>query len=108
VSIMLSCCTAADASLAYAATIPRPLYESSSFGHQRLYTKRLVIHQPPFGRWHLSDQLTLPLLCMWPAQHRGETEAEKLKGTLVENSNSGKKSFDSIRFGNLINLPLVH
>jgi len=26
----------------------------------------------------------------------------------LEHSNSGKKSFDSIRFGNLINLPLVH
>ena len=26
----------------------------------------------------------------------------------LELSNSGKKSFDSIRFGNLINLPLVH
>jgi len=25
-----------------------------------------------------------------------------------EHSNSGKKSFDSIRFRNLINLPLVH
>jgi len=27
---------------------------------------------------------------------------------LLEHSNSDKKSFDSIRFGNLINLPLVH
>ena len=27
---------------------------------------------------------------------------------LLEHSNSGKKSFDSIRFDNLINLPLVH
>ena len=26
----------------------------------------------------------------------------------IEHSNSGQKSFDSIRFGNLINLPLVH
>ena len=26
----------------------------------------------------------------------------------IEHSNSDKKSFDSIRFGNLINLPLVH
>jgi len=26
----------------------------------------------------------------------------------VEHSNSDKKNFDSIRFGNLINLPLVH
>jgi len=28
--------------------------------------------------------------------------------SVVEHSNSGKKSFDSIRFGSLINLPLVH
>ena len=27
---------------------------------------------------------------------------------IVEHSNTGKKSFDSIRFGNLINLLLVH
>jgi len=26
----------------------------------------------------------------------------------LEHSNSGKTNFDSIRFGNLINLPLVH
>ena len=28
--------------------------------------------------------------------------------TALEHSNSGRKSFDSIPFGNLINVPLVH
>ena len=31
-----------------------------------------------------------------------------VEAPLVEHSNSGKKNFDLIRFGNLINLPLVH
>jgi len=32
----------------------------------------------------------------------------QVPAVLLEHSNSRKKSFDSIRFGNLINLPLVH
>jgi len=32
----------------------------------------------------------------------------RFTASTLEHSSSGKKSFDSIRFGNLINLPLVH
>ena len=47
----------------------------------------------------------------WLKGSKWTTTSRRLHNNLiyiVEHSNSGKKSFDSIRFGNLINLLLVH
>jgi len=61
------------------------------------------------------------VLCMLPVMSRSSSggviprhDMLRISGfvadvvSALEHSNSGKKSFDSIRFVNLINLPLVH
>jgi len=58
----------------------------------------MCAHQPPVSTVTASHR----------RKHVRSTRVRYAKRCQVEHSNSGKKSFDSIRFGNLINLPLVH
>ena len=57
-------------------------------------------------------QLSKLQVCRWIPRQLCDPDScvssVSVRGCPVEHSNSGKKSFDSIRFGNLINLPFVH